>query len=154
MLYIGHGTEGADEGGNISCGMEQRRILANEHIGHFPGAIFRLIALFRCVNLGNVVEAKLLSGARVQQWREEAVGRVRYIEGQFLDMSSHSPQGIQSTWLESACFEADADFLEKERSCGGCKVVADEAQSWKSVAVDISEKGISAVLGQPKSQKG
>lgn len=80
--------------------MEERRILLDEKVLHLPGAIlggfvFRW-AVLRGLDLGLVYEFQFGSGLRVNDWREEGLGRVWHVEGKGLNVASDPGEGVNA----------------------------------------------------------
>lgn len=85
--------EGGNEGGDVCGCVEERGVLFDEEVLHFPGSVLGCLvfcwSVLRILDLWFVVELLFLTSHWVYDWWQESVWAVGHVEGECLDMVTY-----------------------------------------------------------------
>jgi hypothetical protein len=94
MCEVDEFREGGDKGGDICSRVEERWVLFNEQVLHFPGSILGCLifcwSVLRILDLWFVVELFFFASHWVHNRWQESLWAVRHVEGKCLDMATYS----------------------------------------------------------------
>lgn len=129
MDEVGNGGEGANEGWDIGSGVEQRGILLDEQVGHFPapvrGPAEARGRVARGLDVRLIDEGLFFTSDGIEEGGQKGLGAVGEGEGQGLYVLADAVQrGHAGGFGEDAGAESDLEVGEQERCCADAEVVA------------------------------
>jgi hypothetical protein len=125
MCEINEARQPTDEGWDICCGMEKRRVLVSQEFCYILVVVLCLAGAGFC--LRSIREIQFFARFWMDQRWKSGLRCMGDIEGQVLHVVTQAIECSQSGWSsESARFERDAQILEQSWRSPRAEIVTDE----------------------------